>query len=119
MKDISSRDDIELLIRRFYDKVQKDDLLSSFFKDVNWTTHLPVMYDFWETVLFFTGNYSGNPMQAHKALNQRMPMKPEHFTRWLTLFTETIQEMFEGEKAGLAHTRAKAIAYLMQQKISA
>lgn len=118
MKDLTSRDDIEVLIRRFYDKVQKDDLLSDFFTQVNWATHLPVMFDFWETVLFFTGNYSGNPMQAHKMVNQRMPMQPKHFARWLTLFTDTVNEMFQGEKAELACTRAQAIAYLMEQKIS-
>ena len=117
MPDIANRGDIEILIRAFYDKVVNDEILASHFSHVNWEKHLPVMYDFWESVLFFTATYSGNPMQVHKSLHARMPIGPSHFNRWKELFIQTVKENFEGEKAELAITRADSIAYLMEQKL--
>jgi hemoglobin len=32
---------------------------------VNWEKHLPKMYIFWESVLFATVKFDGNPMGAH------------------------------------------------------
>ena len=118
MQDISDRKDIEKLIRNFYDKVVKDDVIGPHFAHVNWEKHLPVMFNFWETVLFFTGNYNGNPMASHKTLHARMPLEPQHFTRWKKLFIETVHENFSGEKADLAINRAESISYLMEQKIT-
>ena len=62
-KDIKTREDIELLVISFYDKVKADDTIGYIFNDVakvNWEKHLPVMFDFWENILFFTGGYLGS-----------------------------------------------------------
>ena len=61
--------------------------------------------------------YRGNPMEVHRLLNQREPLKKEHFERWKKLFLETIGEHFEGEKAELARQRAVSIATMIQIKI--
>ena len=119
-KDIRTREDIELLINSFYEKVKSDPVIGYIFTDVvkvNWNKHLPVMYSFWENTIFFTGGYSGNPMEIHKRLNQRVPLKAEFFERWTALFTDTVDEMFAGEKASLAKQRAISIAVVMQIKI--
>ena len=119
-KDIETRDDIERLVRCFYEKVVADPVIGHIFTEVvrvNWEKHLPVMYDFWENTLFYTGNYTGNPMQSHKALHRRFPLSKEHFNRWLSLFTSTVDELYEGEKAELAKQRAMSIATIMQIKI--
>lgn len=53
-KDILIREDIELLVNTFYDKIKKDDTIGYFFTEianVDWPTHLPKMYDFWESIL--------------------------------------------------------------------
>jgi len=84
---------------------------------VNWKKHLPVMYDFWENTLLFTGNYTGNPMEIHRRLNQVIPLTPAHFQQWLVLFTTTVDELFAGQKAELAKQRAISIAMLIQLKI--
>src|SRR5688500_18517545 len=118
MKDIGGREDIQELVQKFYEKVTKDELIGPFFTHVNWDKHLPVMYDFWESVLFFTGTYGGNPMQVHKALNARMPLQPVHFERWKELFIQTVNELYRGEKAELACMRAGNIADLMQMRIT-
>ncbi len=118
--DITNRADIELLINSFYNKVKKDPLIAFFFTEivpVNWEVHLPVMYGFWENILFFSGTYEGNPMAKHKSIHQKCPMKMEHFQRWTSLFNETVEELFEGDKAELAKQRALSIATVMQIKM--
>jgi len=118
--DIRDRNDIELLVNTFYDKVKPDPVIGYFFKEVvpvNWNKHLPVMYDFWENIVFATGSYEGNPMVQHKHLHKKSPMKMEHFQRWIMLFTETVDELFAGEKAILIKQRATSIATVMQIKI--
>jgi hemoglobin len=118
--DIENRKDIQLLIDSFYDKVKADAVIGFIFNDimkVNWEKHLPVMYDFWENTLFYTGGYIGNPMEIHRRLNQVIPLTIEHFQQWTHLFTSTVDEMFDGEKAALAKQRAISISTIMQIKI--
>jgi len=119
-KDIQTRDDIELLVNLFYEKVKLDPVIGYIFTDVvkvNWQRHLPVMYSFWENTIFYTGGYNGNPMEVHKRLNQLLTLKAGFFERWTTLFTDTVDELFVGEKSSLAKQRAKSIAVVMQIKI--
>lgn len=119
-KDIENRDDIELLIRSFYDKVKTDATIGYIFTDifhVNWEKHFPVMFDFWENVLFFTGGYNGNPLQIHQHINNVVPLTTAHFNQWNKLFAETVDELFEGTKAMLAKQRALSISTVMQVKI--
>ena len=119
-KDIQTREDIELLVKTFYEKVIADPVIGPIFTEVikvNWKKHLPVMYDFWENALFYSGTYSGNPMASHKRLHQIFPLKEEHFHRWVYLFTTTVNELFEGEKASLAIQRAISISTVMKIKI--
>ena len=100
--DIRNRKDIEKLVNAFYDKVKKDDTIGYLFNDiakVNWELHLPKMYDFWENILFYSGNYSGSPMVVHKELHQKSTMNQNHFQHWNDLFSQTVDSLFEGIKA--------------------
>ncbi len=116
-QDIISRQEIEVVVNAFYDKVRKDDNLNVMFSDVNWQKHLPVMYDFWDNVLFYTGNYSGNPMAKHQIANERHKLTADHFNRWLELFSTTINELYSGPNAQLLKERAHSIAMIMRLKI--
>lgn len=116
-KEIENRDDVINLVNTFYGKVKPDPLIGFFFSkvvNVHWEKHLPVMYTFWENIIFHTGGYTGNPMRIHMDLNEKSSMKKEHFDRWIQLFNETVDELFEGEKAELAKQRALSIATVMQ-----
>jgi hemoglobin len=115
-KEIQDRKDIELLVNSFYLKVNKDLLLSPIFNQtaaVNWEKHLPVMYDFWSTMLLGDKSYRGNPFMKHIPL----PIDKTHFDRWLQLFLETVDEHFTGEVAEEAKTRARNIAGVFQYKL--
>lgn len=119
-RDIENRADIELLVNEFYDKVKMDTVIGYIFNDVvkvNWEKHLPTMYNFWENTIFYTGNYEGNPMELHKHLHRLTPLSTEHFARWNKLFTQTVDEFFEGVNANLAKQRALSISTVMQMKI--
>lgn len=118
--DIESKKEIELLVDTFYIKVKADELIGYIFTDiakVNWEKHLPVMYSFFENMLFYTGSYTGNPMELHKHINRLYPLTAEHFVRWNLLFNNTVDELFNGDKAELAKQRAKSISAVMQIKI--
>ena len=120
-KDIGSRKDIEELIVSFYEKVKTDKLIGFIFTDIakmNWEEHIPVIVDFWETILLDNPVYKKNAMEVHYNLNKKIALQPEHFERWLSLFNLTVDSMFEGDKALIAKTRAKAIADVMQFKMS-
>ena len=119
-KDIESKKDIELLVNEFYDKVKTDETIGYIFTDiakVNWEKHLPVMYNFWENTLFYTGTYEGNPMELHNHLHRLMPLRTEHFKQWNYLFCKTVDELFKGPNAKLAKQRAISISTVMQIKI--
>lgn len=119
MKNLDSREDIELLVNEFYKKVEGSEI-GHFFNDiakVNWNTHLPKMYNFWETLLFGQMSYKGNPMAAHFPINEIAAMEKEHFEVWLKLWTETVRENFSGETADLAIYKAKNMSQLMAYKM--
>ncbi|MCC7125353.1 MAG: group III truncated hemoglobin, partial [Acidobacteria bacterium] len=122
MTDIASRTDIERLVDTFYDRIRADALLGPIFDDVarvDWPAHLPKMYSFWETVLFGTAGYKGNPLTAHLALAQQTPLTAREFDHWLLLFHQTVDDLFTGEMAREAKQRAGRIATIMQHHVSA
>ena len=119
MKPLENRTDIEFLVNAFYHKVQKSNI-GFFFDDVakiNWQHHLPKMYDFWTTLLFGEVSYKGNPMAVHFPINEIVAMEKQHFDVWIKIWTETVQENFEGELADLAIYKANNIAQLMAYKM--
>jgi hemoglobin len=113
MKDITTRDDVKMLVDKFYDKVQSDALLGPVFSHVNWQHHLPVMYNFWSSMLLGEQSYSGNPFQKHLPL----PIQGKHFDQWLKLFRETVHENFAGKKADEVVMRAESIAGIFQVRM--
>ena len=119
-KDISNRQDIQLLVDTFYIKVKADPIIGFFFTEViqlNWDVHIPIMYDFWNSILFGKGGYKGNPVLKHVELHQKHPLENVHFDRWISLFSETVDELFEGNIATLAKSKANTMAQLMLYKI--
>ena len=119
-KDIENKEDIERMVRHFYQKVIADDVIGFIFTDiakVNWEHHLPVMFTFWENVIFYTGGYDGNPIEIHKHLNRLYPLKTMHFIRWNELFEKSVDELFAGINASLAKQRALSISTVLQIKI--
>jgi hemoglobin len=120
-KDITSRQDIELLMNNFYEKLLADPAINYIFTQVaklDIKTHLPVIADFWESVLLNNNVYHNNAMKIHMNLNEKTPLLRSHFDVWLQHFTDTVDQLFEGTVALLAKQRAASVATVMQIKIA-
>ena len=119
--DLANRADVEELLRRFYGRALHDDQLAAPFAEIRargLESHLPVMCDFWETVLFRTGLYRGNTLHAHQRVHQQTALPANHFLRWLTLWNTTIDEMYQGPIAEHAKVQAARIATSMHRRLT-
>ncbi len=120
-KDIENRNDIELFVKAFYVKVKQDKSIGIIFNEIvpmDWEHHIPVITDFWETILLDNPVYQKNAMEVHYKLNKIYPLKKEHFVAWLHLFNSTLDEMYEGAITTLAKKRAASIASMMEYKMN-
>ncbi|MDB6155758.1 MAG: globin [Chthoniobacteraceae bacterium] len=114
--DICTAKDIRKLVDSFYDEIGRDGLLAPVFNDVakvDWGTHLPIMYRFWESMLLGSATYRGAPFPKHAVL----PVQKKHFVRWLALFQDTVDAHFAGPKAEEAKGRAASIADTFAQRM--
>ncbi len=114
-KNIENLDDIRLLVDTFYERVKRDEILAPVFNDKinDWPLHLDKMYRFWQSILLSEPTYSGAPFPKHATL----PIDQDHFERWLSLFSETVDKLFSGKKAQEAKYRASRIAEVFQYKL--
>lgn len=119
--DLRNRDDVEELVVAFYETAFRDPLIGPIFTDVahmDLAAHLPIMCDFWETVLFRSGAYRRNALQVHVSLHARHPLTDAHFARWLELWDATVDERFAGPSAERAKLQASRIAESMQRRLA-
>ncbi len=121
LPDLAGRADIERLVNTFYDKIRDDELLGFIFDDVakiDWAAHLPKMYAFWETVIFRSAGYTGNPLAVHARLVPLTAMGRPQFDRWLEIFTATVDGLFSGENADHIKSAASDMANVIHAKIN-
>jgi hemoglobin len=119
-RDLADRDDIANLVRTFYTRAFQDDLIGHIFTDVahmDLDHHLPIMCDFWQTVLFNAGLYRRNALQLHYVLHAKHPLNEEHFDRWLALWTSTVDDLFAGPVAERAKLQATRIAGSIHRRL--
>jgi hemoglobin len=119
-RDLVDRSDVEMLLRRFYGRVFADCVLEESFTALRASgleSHLPVMCDFWETVLFRAGLYHRNALSVHRQLDARHPLYAKHFVRWLTLWNAAVDEMYRGAVAERAKVQAARIAKAMHRRL--
>ncbi len=115
--DIQHLEDIKILVDKFYDRIQRDELLGPIFNGIiqdRWPEHLEKMYRFWQTVLLEEHTYYGSPFPPHA----KMPINKTHFDQWIGLFSKTVDELYEGEKAEKAKWQGERMASMFQFKIA-
>ncbi|WP_458626039.1 group III truncated hemoglobin [Winogradskyella sp. PC D3.3] len=121
--DIKNREDVFLLVSKFYEKVRKDEILGPFFNEVikDWDAHLERLTTFWESSLFLKTKYYGNPLEVHKKVDAAChnTITELHFGLWLNLWFQTIDELFEGDYAENAKRRARKMGTYMYMTIFA
>jgi len=120
-RDVETREDLYNLLQAFYTKAFADEKIGRFFTEVvplDLDTHLPVITNFWEAIVFNTQGYRKNVMEVHQHIHQLSHIKKEHLDRWVQLFTTNVDEHFEGPKATLMKQRAQSIATLIDIKLN-
>jgi len=116
MDSIESRKDVSRLVNSFYAKIRKDSMLGPIFNrhiaEDQWPAHLSKLTDFWETNLFGIAKFKGNPSAKHVQVDASMKHKVDqvHFGKWLQIWFETIDELFEGKLATKAKESARKMA---------
>ncbi|HYI76196.1 MAG TPA: group III truncated hemoglobin [Chryseolinea sp.] len=114
--DIRNVEDIKILVFTFYERVKKDDLLSTIINDQtipNWSDHLNLMSEFWQTVLLNKEPYKGTPAKKHVDL----PIGNQHFDRWITVFHQTLDDLFSGPVTEEAKFQAHKMAEIFRYKL--
>lgn len=114
-------DTLPALLRDFYGRAFADELLGPVFVDIarmDLERHLPVIGEFWSTVLFGTQQYRRNALQPHLRLHRRAGLTPDHFERWLELWTGTLDDRHAGPVAELARVQATRIASAMTRRVT-
>jgi len=116
MEPVITEAEISTLVDTFYARVRRDPDIGPIFNAIvgDWPHHLATLKDFWSTVLLTTGRYKGDPMMTHLQL----PLDPDHFSRWLSLFAETARETFSPEAASVAIAKSERIAGNFQAGIA-
>lgn len=119
--DVESRGDCERLVRAFYGRAMTDPIIGYIFVDVaklDLVEHIPVITSFWETMLLGHRTYAGGAFGVHQQLHARAPLRAEHFTRWLSLWTTTVDELFAGPRAELAKAHADRVARAFLRRLT-
>ncbi len=116
MTTIQNRADVNQLVNAFYAKIRKDEVLGPIFNkhiaDEQWPEHLDKLTDFWETNLFGIPKFKGNPTAKHRTVDAGMnhSISQTHFGKWLQLWFETVNELFEGQLAEKAKNAARMMS---------
>jgi hemoglobin len=100
------------LVDRFYARVRQDPEIGPVFNAAikDWDVHLEKLAAFWSSVMLTSGRYKGNPFAAHV----KHPLTPAMFERWLALWGQTVDEMFEPAVAAQFRAKAQRIAESLQ-----
>ena len=107
-------EDLHGLLVTFYERVAEEPLLAPYFAVVDMAEHMPRIVDFWSTMVFNTGRYSGSAFQPHA----RMPgLTAEHFARWLAVLEATVGARAAGPAAERMKDLAHRVAYSMQLRL--
>lgn len=119
-KDIQNREDLEKVLNLFFEKIKTDETLNHFFFEVvkvDWEQHMAHMCDFWENVLFYSGDYQGNPIETHRRISEIQKTEIHHFQKWKELFFSSLDSLYKGENVKKMKNHSDKIAQVMIQKI--
>jgi len=108
-------------VRAFYARAFEDPLIGWLFTDVarlDLEAHVPRITSFWETVLLGARSYAGGAFRPHAELHLRAELRAAHFERWLVLWSETVDELFAGDRAELAKEHAWRVAHAFHGRLA-
>lgn len=110
-RDITTANDIGVIVRRFYRAVIPDLILGPVFEQVgvDWAHHIPKLERYWRHVLLGEPGVAVNTIAAHAPVQRAVPFDRRHIDRWLELWEETVDDLFVGPRAERAKARAHQV----------
>lgn len=121
-KDITSREDLHLIVSAFYKDLLENKELGHFFEEFRGEqqlkTHLETLVDFWDNTLFYSGTYAKNAITPHIKIHTDKIISSVNFDTWLSLFKKAVDENFQGIHATTIKNRAVSIATVMKIKLN-
>lgn len=119
-----TKKNIRRMVDHFYSQVLKDELIGDFFIEKlgdemisdEWLAHLDLLTDFWAFTILGDSDYKGSPIKPHIPMKD---LKRESFERWLELFSQVIERLYEKEPAEvfIAHSQAIADDFMKKLKL--
>ncbi len=94
------------VVHEFYRRARLDERIGPVFElhIGDWDHHLARMVDFWSAALLRTGRYSGQPVEAHRRIDD---LSHGHFDRWIELFEATVRDLCPAEQGRAFLIRAQ------------
>jgi hemoglobin len=120
LPDLDTRGRIHDLVVDFYREIAFDDLLGPVFgevAEVDWSTHIPKLIDYWCRVLLGQPGYDGYILGAHQDVHELEAFRGELFDRWYRLFVTSVDEGWRGPIAEKAKSHAAQIAKVLARRI--
>jgi hemoglobin len=105
---------LKQLVDTFYERVRADRLIGPLFHDAigDWPEHLDKLQAFWSSVMLTSGRYKGQPLPAHIRHGARIDAAA--FDRWLALWAQVTDAMFDPAIAARFQEKAARIAESLQ-----
>ncbi len=110
-----NRESIRAMVESFYPTILADEITAPFFiakigSDINskeWQEHLELLTNFWAFTALGDLSYTGSPLAPHFSLEG---LDRKAFERWLSLFHEAIDRVYEAEVGEFFKQRSNNIA---------
>ena len=119
--DLDNRTEIRNLVVSFYREVVFDELLGPVFgevAEVDWSTHIPKLIDYWCRVLLNQPGYDGYILGPHERVHSLEAFRPELFDRWYLLFAMSVDGGWRGPMAEKAKAHAARMAAMLARKLT-
>jgi len=110
-----TKENLRKMVVLFYTKILKDDVVGPFFIErlgddltsEKWGAHLDLLTNFWAGMMLGTYDYRGNPFAPHATMQG---LEKETFSRWLELFFDTVETIYDERSAIKLKERSTTIA---------
>jgi hemoglobin len=113
--DVVDLESIEIMVRAFYARLIKDDLVGPFFikalgddlSNGKWSEHYGTLDSFWLLMMTGERGYKGDPYMVHAFIGK---LTVEIFDRWLEIFHKHVHEQFTPKIADKFYAKSQTIA---------
>jgi hypothetical protein len=116
MRDIESFEDIKSIVDKQYAGLISDETTSRHFKELDFDTHLPRIYNFWTFILEvdpINHPYKGSAFEPHT----RLGLTVEDFRIWQHYLKDAILSQFEGPVAVKMLQKAEQLGMMFEYKL--